>query len=185
MSFEEQAAGFFTAEGHFGSSFTREFLQTKLEITQKERYWLDVLRNHYQAGNIHKVSGAECWRWNVGASLDAEALYGHFISQPITIDWIVGFWEGDGNISKNPNFRSPSVGFANNDKHLLERIKQILNSHHKIGAKPDYDTGAYTSFQLRLRGQPARSFIPVLYSRVISPVRRQQLKPFMMAMQLE
>lgn len=46
------------------------------------------------------------------------------LEQPLSWDWIVGFWEGDGNISRGTGV--PVIRFTQKDVTILERIKNIL-----------------------------------------------------------
>jgi hypothetical protein len=181
-TFDEQAAGFFAAEGHFRRQVEQNCNgdvggRSRLSVGQKEKYWLALLREHYGVGHVYSKKSTSAWEWNVNATM-AESLYAHFVEQPVTWRWVVGFWEGDGSIgANNHRFSTPMVFFWNNDYDLLETVRGVLGALHQ----PYRGNGPY---QLIVCGELARELVPRLAEDVFSPRRREQLRPYVEAVQV-
>jgi hypothetical protein len=188
-NFDEQAAGFFAAEGHFhlegdvAPSTGYVYRRTSFRVGQTERYWLDVLRDYYDVGRVRWGKTRKNWEWQVNVA--AETLYVHFLEQPITWLWVVGFWEGDGTIERgNYNPAWPKVGFGQAEANVtnLTRIYGYLGVGNINGPYPN---GGFKKdsvrYELNICGENARELTFKLYDDVISPRRKEQLRPYVEA----
>lgn len=189
--FDEQAAGFFAAEGHFHlkGDVTRKkkvYRQTQLYVGQKEKYWPALLKERYGLGGLYLrrngkasfVPGSLCWCWVVSAEA-AEALYAHFLSPVTTWHWVVGFWEGDGSIEENNvNPATPTVKFCNSVRGWLEPIQTFLGTGSIYSG---VNRRGNPKHVLAIYGEDARELTLGLYREVISPKRKAQLGPYVKA----
>jgi hypothetical protein len=137
------------------------------------------LKEYYRFGGLYlrgNTNGKPVWRWGVNATI-AEALYAHFTEQPTTWYWIVGFWEGDGSIwENNYNPATPQVSFSQKTTPSnLVRVRGYLKVGNITGPRSN---GEYC---LNIYGEDARELTLSLYDDVISPRRKEQLRPFVEA----
>src|SRR5262245_57400515 len=71
--------------------------------------------------------------------------------------YVLGFMYADGNITHSVSSRTQYISFDSNDRDILEKIKAVMSSDHKIQIKSEkiniYSNGAYKSkegFRLRI-----------------------------------
>jgi hypothetical protein len=176
-TFEERAAGFFAAEGCFGFYKNRAGVIARLVVSQKERYWLDLLKALYKGGVF---PSNRVWHWNAHGTA-AEALYAHFVEQAVTWPWIVGFWEGDGSVIRsNGSFGQPTVTFDQKDSTVSAHVRECLGVGNVLGPYP-CGIKKVLVYRLNIGGEDARGLTLKLYEDVISPRRKAQLEPYVEA----
>jgi len=124
-------AGFFAAEGWFGYYLGRNHKPyVRLDVSQKEKEPLEVLMQFLGVGNIH-LARNKVYEWYVYTlyGLAAESLYGTLVEQPMSDDWIRGFWEGDGSAYfGEPPYCYARVRFTQKSRRVLDEIRDYLGA---------------------------------------------------------
>ena len=201
----EWIAGFFDAEGCLSQSRNSGGNKTyypTISISQKDKQILEKIRDFFGEGYVTKHGTCYTWqvnhRGNVLKVVPQLIPYLHHsekrqkydelaekfnlpkynLQHPMTNDWIIGFWEGDGGISKitltqgkyDKTYEYPMLQFYQKNKELLEKIVIYLGVGSVSEPKPNMHclsvypgkTATHPIYQL-------------LYDQIRTKYRRQQI----------
>lgn len=132
---------------HWGEDLKHRDIETMLNIprvtvtkwfrrlkvpTQNCRRFTDknLTSEFYKIGKLHKKSRCEVGVQRIGKVVNAD----FFKKWSAEMAYVLGYFAADGCMFANPR-GSKYVSFTSTDKEMLEKVKMILGSEHKIGLR--------------------------------------------------